>query len=63
MIASKIDREMKERELVNVCTCITHDEVKRLIEEANKKEFRSKNKINRLMIKNVEEVRKETEDI
>lgn len=30
------------------------------IEEANKKEFRSKNRVNRLMIWRVEEVRKET---
>lgn len=63
MTTSKIDREMKERELVNVYTCITHDEVKRLIEEAKKKEFRSKNRIKKLMIENVEEVRKETKDI
>lgn len=63
MNARKIDREMKERELVNVCTCITHGEAKRLIEEAKKKEFRSKNRISRLMIGNVEEVRKETKEI
>lgn len=44
---SRNDKEMKERELINVCTCITHDEVKRLIEEANKKEFRSRNRVNR----------------
>lgn len=54
---------MKERELANLCTCITHSELNRLIEEENKKEFKSKNQINRLMIGNVEEVRKETQDI
>lgn len=61
MNASKKDREMKETELVNRCTCITHDEVNRLIEEANKNKFKSKNRINKLMIGNVDEVRKEIE--
>lgn len=62
MNASKIDKGMKERELVNVYTCISHDEIKRLIEETNKKEYRSKNRIDRSMIGNIE-VRKETKDI
>lgn len=48
---------MKERELVNIYTCITPNEVNRLIEEANKKEFKSLNRINGIMIVNVEEVR------
>lgn len=47
LIANRTGKEMKERELINVCICITHDEVKRLIEEAN-------------MTGKVEEVRKET---
>lgn len=63
IIASRTNKEMKEIELINVCTCITQDKVKRLIEEANKKEFRSKNMVNKLMIGKVEEVRKETKDI
>lgn len=63
MNASKIDIKMKDRELVNRCKYITHSEVNKLIEEANKKEFKSKNKINRLMIGNLEEVRKEIEEI
>lgn len=37
LIASKINKEMKERELINVCTYVSQDEAKRLIEEANKK--------------------------
>lgn len=54
---------MKERELINVCTCITQDEVHRLIEEDKKNEFRSQNRVNRLMVGRVEEVRKETKNI
>lgn len=63
LTVSKIDEKMKERELINVCTYVSQDEAKRLIEEANKKEFRRRNRVNRLMIGRVEEVRKETEDI
>lgn len=63
LIANNTDKEMKERELVNICTYITPDEVKILIEEANKKEFKRKNRVNRMMIGKVEEVRKEIEDI
>lgn len=63
LTTSKIDKEMKERELFNVCTRVSQDEAKRLIKEANKKEFRIKNRVNRLMIGEVEEVRKEIEDI
>ncbi|XP_059077213.1 uncharacterized protein LOC131876304 [Cryptomeria japonica] len=63
LIPNKIDKEMKERELINVCTCIFQEEAHKLIKEENKKEFRSRNRVNRLMIGSVEEVRKETKEI
>lgn len=48
--ASQMDREIKESELVNLCTSITIEEIDRLILLANKKEFRSKHRVNSLIV-------------
>lgn len=60
LTGSKLDKEMKERELIKIIACISQEEVDKLMELTNRKEFRSKNKVNRLMVGRVEEVRKET---
>lgn len=49
--------------MINVCTRVSQNEAKMLIEEENKREFKRRNKVNMLMIGRVEEVRKEIEDI
>lgn len=54
LIANKIDKEMKEHESINVHTYISQEEAHRLIEQANKKESRSINRVNMLMIDKVE---------
>lgn len=48
--ANQMDREIKERELVNQWTNITIEETDRLILLANKKEFWSKHRVKSLMV-------------
>lgn len=39
LTSSRLDKEMKERELINISAFISQEEVDRLMELANKKEF------------------------
>lgn len=63
LTASRLVKEMKKRELINISACISQEEVANLIELANQEEFRRKNRVNRLTIGKVEEVRKEIKEI
>lgn len=63
LTSRRLDKEMKERKFINNNVCISQEEVDRLMELANWKESRSKNRVNRLMVAKVEEVRKEIEEI
>ncbi|XP_059076764.1 MADS-box transcription factor 31-like [Cryptomeria japonica] len=63
LTARRLDKEIKGSTLINVSASISQEEVDRIMELANKKEFRSKNRVNRLMVGKVEEVRKETKEI
>lgn len=53
------DERIKEYVLVNLCFVISKDEVDRLLKMA-KSRFRSKTRVNKIMLKKVDEVAKET---
>lgn len=56
------DEEMKEYVSVNSCSVISRDEVERLLKLAKEK-FRSKRRINKIMLNKIDEVAKETDQI
>ncbi|XP_059064778.1 uncharacterized protein LOC131073083 [Cryptomeria japonica] len=61
--ASRVHKEMNEHELINISACISQEEVDRLVEQANNKEFIRKKGVNKIMIGRVEEVIKEIEEM
>lgn len=60
---TRLEKErIREYVLVQICHVIAKVEIDRILKE-NKKKFRSKSRVNRLMIEKIEEVHKETEQI
>lgn len=59
LTTSKEDEKLKEYVLVNLCSDISKEEIDRLL-QSTKSEFRSKHRVNKVMLGKINEIAKET---